>query len=152
MSSAGSNESRAGGISGVTLIELVVVLFILATVSMALPAVFPQLWPAGRLNQSVAQLTATMKMARSRAVAFQRPTDVILQPHTRHYYMSPGGGAARLEAGVDVHTPDRSLQPLKVRFFPDGSSSGGHVVLAYDDHYASLHINPLTGRVSIGGR
>ena len=39
------------------------------------------------------------------------------------------------------------LEPLIVTFFPEGGSTGGTLLLRRDDRAASIHVDPITGRM-----
>lgn len=118
------------------MLELLVVLLIAAS---AVALVMPQL-PGARLpillKGGARELAAALRASRSEAIARQREVAFTLDPATR----------ARLEPlTVEIAGGADGA----IRFFPDGSSSGGRIVLAAAGRTASVEVHWLTGKVAI---
>jgi general secretion pathway protein H len=129
--------SRAGaGERGFTLIELLVVLTIAALlVSVALPRVGTLMRPdIDRTTRSVALAVRDQRSTAMRTGTITTVTGAALQP------MLPRGTEI-LEDGFG----ERGLL-----FFPNGTSSGGRMVLAAADGHRAVDVDWLTGRVSVG--
>jgi len=129
--------SRAGaGERGFTLIELLVVLTIAALlVSVALPRVGTLLRP------DIDRTTRTVALA----VRDQRSTAM------RTGLMVTLSGATllpMLPRGTVIAEDGFGEQGLQ--FFPNGTSSGGRLVLAAADGRRAVNVDWLTGRVTVG--
>jgi general secretion pathway protein H len=129
--------SRAGAAeAGFTLIELLVVLTLVALLAgVALPRLGTLLTPsiertsrgvalAIRDQRTVAMLSGRMVTLTAAAVAQQLPPGTVIEAAT------PEDGA--------------------IAFFPNGTSTGGRIVLAARDGRRAVDVDWLTGRVSVG--
>jgi general secretion pathway protein H len=115
---------------GFTLVELLVVLTILALVAaMALPRLSARLGPTA--GERAAGLADQLRAAREQAISTARPTQVPVDP-----------AMARSEPPVDIAV---------ILFFPDGSSSGGRLLVEGAGPPAVIEIDDLTGRVRLRG-
>jgi general secretion pathway protein H len=129
--------SRAGaGEGGFTLIELLVVLTIGALlVSVALPRVGTLLRPdIDRTARSVALAVRDQRSAAMRSGLLVTLTGAALLP--------------MLPRGTEIQEDGFGEQGLM--FFPNGTSSGGRIVLAAADGRRSVYVDWLTGRVTVG--
>jgi general secretion pathway protein H len=135
---AGENVRPAGaGQSGFTLLEMIVVIVIVTLVGGLV--LVKQPWRSVGLNTdaTVRALTSALRLARSRAIAQDRPVAVI----TASSGFSIDGGA------VWTLPSDEALNPSRVVFTPDGGSTGGTIVLTAGQRRIALDVNWLTGRV-----
>jgi general secretion pathway protein H len=150
MISARSRSIPPGSRSpGFTLIEMIVVL---AVIALVLAIAIPNLGrsPARpALAATAHDVAASLRLARNRAITRNRPTRFLatagsfgagdgnaLQPVPRGIALEVSGG------GIDGRMDD-------IRFFPDGSSTGGRIdVTAGAARYAVL-VDWINGNVSI---
>ena len=107
----------------------------------------PQRSATLEMRQAAGLVAGTLRVARSRAIASNRPVPVRFDP-----------GAATLQIGG---LPPRSLPPgvalavtgaeagQVIIFRPDGSSSGGAVQLGVAGRRAAIDVSWLTGRVAV---
>jgi len=138
---------------GFTLVELLVVLAIIAVLCMiAIPSL--SILPHAQLKSTTRELAAALSEARSRAiysnseVAFSLDTD-------RHYFKLSGDKRARTLPS-DVHLSLFIIQQERfaptvgrIRFFPDGSSTGGRIGLSTSNDSYSITVHWLTGSVAV---
>jgi len=104
------------------------------------------------LRSSVEQLADTFKRARSQAAARNSETAVFLDLKSRTFGMAEGGQVLELPKDLDVRllTATQELSSDTqgtIRFFPDGTSTGGGVQLARAEQTYTVGINWLTGHV-----
>jgi len=141
---------------GVTLIELLVVMAILALGAMlALPA-FRNAGGSEGLRPTVGKIAAELKLARSSAILHQRPVAFVLDAKSRSYRVPDFGAPVRLPASIGVVlAPDRNPGRIgggdRLVFFPDGSSSGGQVLISQQGATLTLDVAWLTGAVTLQG-
>lgn len=140
--------------TGFTLLELLLVLVIAAS-GYALVVRFTSGGVSGAELKSAARAVAAgLRDARGTAIATQESTALTLDLEKRS--MEVGGGRRprslpqRLE--LKLYTAQSEIVDEKhgaIRFFPDGSSTGGRVTLAAGERTLLVDVDWLTGRVSI---
>jgi general secretion pathway protein H len=126
--------------AGFTLIEMIVVLVI---VGLALGLVItrgPVRSQRIDLDGSAREVMGTLRMARSRAIAQNRPVLWIGGPQG---FRVDGDGGHRLASGVTL------AESRPISFAGDGSSSGGRIVLRDGARDVVINVDWLTGRVGL---
>ena len=139
---------------GFTLIELVVVLAIMALVFIIAAPHIGFVLPRTELRSGAREVAAALREARSRAILSN--TDVVfsIDVEGRRYSISGDKNAHPLSRNVDLLLYTAQQERLgqasgNIRFFPDGTSTGGHVVLSGDNASYKVTVDWLTGRVEI---
>lgn len=140
--------------NGFTLIELLVVLAIMAMlVLVAVPSIVSIL-PEMEAKSGAREVAAALREARSRAILSN--TDVVFSIDVKgHYFMISGEKQThRLpqELGISLYTAQQELiadTSGSIRFFPDGSSTGGRVGLSSSKKSYDVTVNWVTGHVEI---
>src|SRR5437868_12509026 len=147
---ARSNSGRYGGF---TLIEVIVTLAILG-LALALVAGYKPPWSSGLgLKGTASELASGLRLARSEAIAGNRPVAFDLDV-TGHVYRVGAGAARRLPANLSIELltitgEKRGASVGDIRFNPDGSSTGGRIVLADGTRRTAVGVDWLTGKVSV---
>ena len=139
---------------GFTLIELLVVLAIMGLVFMIAA---PHMWsamPRAELKSGVREVSAVLREARSRAIQSNGDVVFTVDVDQRSYAISGDRVAHRLPKTINIslYTAQQELAGRSagsVRFFPDGTSTGGHLVLSSGDISYKVNIDWLTGRVEV---
>jgi len=138
---------------GFTLLELLVVL-VIAAAGYALVVRFASGGVSGAQLRSAARTVAAgLREARGAAIARQESTALVLDMEGRS--MEVGGGRPRgLPRRLDMklYTAQSEIVDDRrgaIRFYPDGSSTGGRVTLASGERKLLVDVDWLTGRVSI---
>lgn len=136
------------GMAGFTLVEVLVVLAILGLVAtVALPRLGAS--PGVTLDAAARDLTGALRATRSAAIARNQPQVMMLDVERRGF-TSPAGGARSLPAemrlALKLAAPEME-SPARggIRFFPDGSSTGGEITLALGDRARRICVHWLTG-------
>ncbi|MGF1641919.1 MAG: GspH/FimT family pseudopilin [Rhodospirillales bacterium] len=144
---------RAVTAKGFTLFELLVVLALVALIAAgSLPLLARGTGPAA-LKGAAQDVAAALRRARSEAVV--RNTDVVLTVDVGERSFRVGDAAARaLPATLAVELYTAQTERIAadaggIRFFPDGSATGGEIVLADDRSKLNVQVDWLTGRVVI---
>jgi general secretion pathway protein H len=141
--------------AGFTLIELLVVLGILAlAVAVALP-LLPGAADRAALRAAAAEIASGLRETRSLALARGRSASFMLDTERRAYRIGDNGTWHALPANVAPTLFAASRERLgeavgDIRFFSDGSSTGGEVRLLRGRTEDAIRIDWLTGRVSSG--
>lgn len=123
---------------GFTLMEMLIVLALLAVVAgIALPIARRQNDGVG-LRAAAHQLAAHMRTARGAAIRDSTEKALVLDATGRRYWVVGVTKVQQLGKGVDLRVAGT------VRFFPDGTTSGGTVVLAGGGSTAEITLDALT--------
>lgn len=150
-------QSAAGGRHGFTLLELLVVMGLLA---LALTIVAPSL---NRLRLGVAvrsaayELAAHLRSARAAARETNKERVLTIDVEGRRYWAEGIVAPRQLPQSValDLTVPASErvgANAARVRFFPDGSTSGARVVLDDGRSSATIRVDWLTGDVRLQAR
>jgi general secretion pathway protein H len=139
--------------TGITLIEVVVALTIAALLTAAAVPALDRALDRARANDSTRELVAALKATRHEARASGADALFTLDVGTRVYRLARGG--ARVLAAPDGATltlltaeSERLTQTAgAIRFFSDGSSTGGSVTLTYRGREQRVEIDWLTGHI-----
>jgi general secretion pathway protein H len=137
--------------AGFTILEILVVMVIVALVFASTPVLLQAALPSLRLQSASRDLAASLRLARSLAVSRGDVTEVRMDLERRRYRIPrlsrehelPRGVALRSTGGKDAEGREAVL----VRFFPDGSSSGGRIELRGGKSAYLLEVDPVRGRV-----
>ncbi len=138
--------------AGFTMLESLVVLSLVALMAgMASQLLRP---PSNRLKLETAARTlcATLRATRSRAIATNSETAVIVDVYAKTY-ASPVGKPGALPADAVVtldvaHTQHLSGRAAAVTFFPDGGSTGADIAVQLPDARAVIGVNWMTGETT----
>lgn len=176
--------NRTTRAAGFTLIEALVVLALMATAFALFAGALVGALPGQQLHDATHRLAAEMRATRARAVATGVDQSFVIDTQARtwrsgasealgdaspvHPGTKPGAradGGVRRQGELDEAlalgaTVAREEQPgpglAAIRFFADGSSTGGRVVVRRGDAAWRVDVNWLTGAVRVergeGGR
>lgn len=139
--------------TGFTLIELLAVLFILALTA---AVVVPSLGGGQvvELKSAARSLAAGLRYTRNRALNDNRSATLGLDV-VKHEFQLPGEQRVhKLPERIDIvlftaRSEQQSAQRGAIRFFPDGSSTGGRITLSTGSLRYLVNVDWLTGRVSV---
>lgn len=139
---------------GFTLIELMVVLAVLALLLTVAVPFFPKALPGAEIKGAARELAAGLRTARSRAITLNREVGFTLDVEGRRFAVNEVGEARELPPDVEISFVTARSELLDettgvIRFFPDGSSTGGRVSLAHGARGYHVDVDWLTGRISI---
>lgn len=148
------NTASRSASAGVTLLELLIVLSIMAIIAALVLPTFGNGVSSSELKGSAREVAAVLRFARSEALATRQETRVVLDLEGRTFAIDHGGRPRTLPRLVELKlfTAQSDLVSDKVgaiRFFPDGGSNGGRVTLAAGLRKYDIDIDWLTGRVAI---
>ncbi|MCL2297764.1 MAG: GspH/FimT family pseudopilin [Proteobacteria bacterium] len=149
---------RRHAVRGITLLEMMVVLVLVAIVmGTALPILLGD-GPTDREMRSAArQLAAAARHVRAEAVAQRRETFLVLDLENKRFRIDQDSREYQLPEAVllalfTAQTDQISETVGSIRFFPDGGSNGGRITVSAgenSDRKYEVDIDWLTGRVAI---
>jgi general secretion pathway protein H len=140
--------------NGFSLLEMIVALVIAALVFALVMPTDSRRRTRVELASSAHEVAAALRLSRSRAIATNRSTAVVVDVENDLYRL-PGASAPRAfprGSRITLHTTqDQELSEVTgaIRFYPDGSSTGGGVGISLGDDQYEVLVDWLTGRVSI---
>lgn len=140
--------------SGFSLIELLVVLAIAGMLLTIVPPMFSGGVSSAELKGAARNLAAGLRSARSQAIS--RHKEVVLQVNVekRSFIISEQKREFALPKKLVIKLTVADSEQIEddlggIRFFPDGSSSGGRVEVSVDKIKYQVDVNWLTGEVVI---
>jgi len=138
---------------GFSLMEMVAVLLLIAIAVAAVSIQVTKSLTSAKIQAVSRDLVAALRYTRGQAIVKgeQRTLDVDLNNMS---YVAPGRDPVKFPAGVEVRmttaenevTSDRVA---RIRFYPDGSSTGGHVSVLAGQREWRVNVEWLTGDVAL---
>jgi general secretion pathway protein H len=139
--------------TGFTLIELLAVLFILALVA---AIVVPSLGGNDllELKSAARNLAAGLRYTRNQALNDNHAAALAVDVGRREFRLPGEKRVRKLPEKIDIvlftaRSEQQSQQRGAIRFFPDGSSTGGRVTLSSESVRFLVDVDWLTGKVSV---
>ena len=139
---------------GFTLIELLVVMAILGLVLVVVPPMFSGSLSTATLRGAARDVAAGLRQARSEAITLNRETGFRLDLEAHSYTIGNQPTALSLPPDIELALFTATSERLNettgaIRFFPDGSSTGGGITLVDEDRKFEIIVDWLTGKVTI---
>ena len=139
---------------GFTLLELLVVLALVALALALVPPMLSSGVPGAELKAAARDITAGLRETRSRAIARNTEVAFVVDVEARSFRV---GGAAAPRAVPEpillslVTAQQEQTDETRggIRFYPDGSSTGGRITLSHGDRSYDVTVDWLTGRISL---
>jgi general secretion pathway protein H len=140
--------------AGFTLLELLIVLVIAAALVALVPPAINRVLPGVKLKGASQEMAAAIRFLRGWSVSQGEQGVFLLDLEKKYYTITPRERVYEIPQGTDlkiVAASDESEgdQQGGIRFFPDGSSSGGRITLSRGDSSHQIDVDWLTGRVSL---
>lgn len=143
-----------GRAAGFTILEVLVVL-VIGAVAYALVLGVPFRGASSADLKSAARtLAAGLRQAQSTAMVTKRDAVLTLDVEAREYRVAGDEEVRKLPKGIDLklYTAQSEVSDERrggIRFYPDGSSTGGRITVAAGERKYLVDVDWLTGRVSI---
>jgi general secretion pathway protein H len=139
---------------GFTLLELLVVIAIIAILLAAVPGFVLRDSSSVEVRSAARALADGLRETRSRALVANQPQAFAIDLEGRRFRPGEGRPLKQLERDLDLSlTTARALSSDagsgSIRFFPDGSSTGGRIGVGRAGTVAFVTVDWLTGDVRI---
>lgn len=132
--------------AGFTLVEMLVVMGIVGLILAVVLSAKPKT-AAARVAVAARAVAATLQLARTQAMATNTETVVRIDTQSRQFGLL--GSMHALPRGMTVAMTVAETERIEgsggMRFYPDGQSSGGEIVLMLDGRASRIAVNWLTG-------
>jgi general secretion pathway protein H len=139
---------------GFTLLELLVVLAIIGTVLAFVPGFMLRGQPGLDVDVAARAIADALRQAHSQAVLQNRDQLFALDVEERLFRI--GGQRAPVQMDKDIEVTFQTARSEvmsetigQIRFFPDGSATGGRIGLTLDGRRVEVVVDWLTGLVSV---
>ena len=157
MSRAGNGRCVGTGTAGgFTLVELLVVMTVMAAVAALATPMLDRVAPRLELRAAAQDLGTALRAARSAALRDNRETVVLIDVERRLFRTGSAGPASFLPEGTALTLLTATRERLdeargRVRFYPDGTSTGGEVRLRRGSADYTVGIDWFDGTVRVHG-
>ena len=141
-------------IKGFTLIELLVVMAIVGIMVVAVASNIGSGNQSTVLNGAAREVASAMRYARGHAMTHRKESTFQFDLEENSYQVTDKFKEYKLSKDIEVTLDVAQSQAQDnrqgaIRFFPDGSSTGGRVTLEIEENKRQLDVNWLTGQVEI---
>jgi len=139
---------------GFTLLEVMVVLVIMALILVIVPLFLPNVMASTHVKSAARELAASLKHARTQAIDRQREMTLVINVNENYYTLNNRSKTLTLPDKASLSLITAKSEQLsehegQIRFFPDGSSTGGQIKLTFKDQEYIVDVHWLTGKVKI---
>ena len=140
--------------SGFTLLEVIVVLVLGAAIYAVLLSAPLGKASAADLKAAARTLASGLRQAQTTAMATRRDAFLTIDVESREFVTTAETSARKLPEGIELklYTAQSEVASDRrgsIRFYPDGSSTGGRITVAAGERKFLVDVDWLTGRVSI---
>lgn len=134
--------------------ELVVVVMLIGITFTLVPRYLFTGVSGADLKASSRDIAAGLRMARAEAVNTRRDTSLTIDLEKRSFSLSGKEGSRQLPEALELKLFTAQSEVVNekqgaIRFFPDGSSTGGRITVASGERKYEVDVDWLTGKVSI---
>lgn len=140
--------------NGFTLFEILVVFIIFALILTIVPPFLPNVIAGSQTKTAARELAANLKKTRSLAITRQQEITLNLDVKNKTFTLDKKKKSLTIPdtsslSIITARSEQLSETEGRIRFFPDGSSTGGQIKLAYKKKEYLIDINWLTGNIKI---
>jgi len=139
---------------GFTLLEVLVALVIGVLLVSITPPLLSGMSGTTELRGAARQLAAGLRNARNEAVTRQQEAVLLLDLAGRRFAVSGDPREVALPNSIELHLYTAQSEQLdrekgRIRFFPDGSSTGGAITVSGPKLAYRVNVDWLTGAIAI---
>lgn len=149
------NPRSSAPYRGFTLIELLLVLALAGLMIGLVPPLIAAAFPGVQLKAAARSAAAGLRLAREEAIRGGHDVAFLMDVDGRRYQVEGDGRIVSLPSGLDLKLEGARSEVRDdgvggVRFYPDGSSTGGRVIVSRKGHGYQVGVTWLTGRIAVG--
>jgi general secretion pathway protein H len=131
-----------------------VVLALASLLIAIVPPLISSAFPGVELKAAARRVASGLRLAREEAIRSGRDAAFVIDVEDRVFEVDGGYRRSKLPDDLEVKLEAAESEMLNahaggVRFYPDGSSTGGRIVLAYSDRGYQIGVQWLTGRIEL---
>jgi general secretion pathway protein H len=139
---------------GFSLLELLVVLAIIGAVLAFVPGFMMRAQPGLDVDVAARAIADALREARSHAVVQNRDQLFALDVEERLFRIGGRRAPVQINKNIEVTFQTARLETVseaigQIRFFSDGSATGGRIGLTQDGRHVEVLVDWLTGLVSV---
>ena len=143
--------------NGFTLAELLVVLIVIGLLFALAPMAMNRAMPSLELRTTTRELAAALRNTRGAAIRDNRETTLTLDVEANWYRLDGRKDEREIPSDIELKLLTATVElegegAGRVRFFPDGTSTGGQITLARGGNSYYILIDWLSGRVEIADK
>ncbi|MBF0460602.1 MAG: hypothetical protein HQL87_04320 [Magnetococcales bacterium] len=129
-------------------------LTILGMLTLLVPPLLLAVMPSLRLEEATKKSSVFLRKAQNLAITTNSEKVVTVNTKEKWFRMGEEGKSEPIsdEISVQLTTPESEQidkESARIRFFPEGGSSGGQLVFKLYDHSNFVTVDWLTGRVRV---
>ncbi len=118
------------------------------------PPLISSAFPGVELKAAARRVASGLRLAREEAIRSGRDAAFVIDVEERVFEVDGDYRRSKLPDALEVKLEAAESEMLNdhaggVRFYPDGSSTGGRIVLAYSDRGYQIGVQWLTGRIEL---
>lgn len=138
---------------GFTLVEILVVIVIMGVIVATIASAMGYSLTGQQMRSASRDLVAALRYTRGQAIVKREPQVLLLNVDDKSYRVA-NRSPVQLPPQFDLAIETARQEMLSrgeggIRFYPDGSSTGGNIELSRGDTVWRIDINWLTGEVSL---
>jgi general secretion pathway protein H len=142
------------GERGFTLLELLVVIAIIGVVLAFVPGFVLRGQPGLDVDVAARSIADALREARSQAVLQNREQLFALDVEERLFRAGQQRAPVQIDKGIEVTFQTARSELMsdtigQIRFFPDGSATGGRIGLTLEGQHAEVVVDWLSGLISV---
>jgi len=137
---------------GFSLIEIVAVIFLIALAVSAVSISFSKSMSGAKVQAATRDMIAALRYTRGQAIVKGKESTFDLDI-ANNSYQAPGRSMVQLPKNMRLalYTADQEIineTTGRIRFFPDGASTGGHISVLMERVEWRINVDWLTGAVT----
>jgi general secretion pathway protein H len=138
---------------GFTLLEMLAVILLIGIAASAVAISVTHGLASARINAASGELAAALRATRAQAIVHGAQRNFVLDTRDARYH-GASGREVQLPHGMRVGITSASMDQgrdgtARIRFFPDGSSTGGRITLQSGQRQWHVNVSWLTGAVNV---